>query len=111
MKRFVRQKSTGTVAMATNIDFGAASTQIARVLDPAVYTLRIESARVVLSGRARRQGAGARQFGERPRRLMPAEAVFVAAPTARKKLRNVSIVEDIRPSTIGARNPSDRVTR
>src|SRR5262245_45912404 len=49
MKTFVRQKSTGTVAVATNIDFGAASAQIARVLDPEVYKLRIESARVVSS--------------------------------------------------------------
>jgi hypothetical protein len=46
MKTFVRQKPT---AVATNIDFGAASKQIARLLDPEVYSLRIESARVVQS--------------------------------------------------------------
>jgi hypothetical protein len=49
MKKFVRQKPTDTAAIATNIDFGAASAQIARVLDPEVYALRIESARIVLS--------------------------------------------------------------
>ena len=47
MKTFVRQKPANTAAVATNIDFGAASAQIARVLDPEVYSLRIESARVV----------------------------------------------------------------
>jgi hypothetical protein len=47
MKTFVRQKPTTTATVPTNIDFGAASTQIARVLDPEVYSLRIESARVV----------------------------------------------------------------
>jgi hypothetical protein len=44
MKRFTRQTPTNTPAV---IDFGAASDQVTRVLDPAVYTLRIESARVV----------------------------------------------------------------
>jgi hypothetical protein len=47
MKTFVRQKPADATAVATNIDFGAASAQIARVFDPEVYSLRIESARVV----------------------------------------------------------------
>jgi hypothetical protein len=47
MKTFVRQKPANTAAVATTIDFGAASGQIARVLDPEVYSLRIESPRVV----------------------------------------------------------------
>ena len=47
MKTFVRQKPADAAAVATNIDFGAASGQIARVLDPEVYGLNIESARVV----------------------------------------------------------------
>jgi hypothetical protein len=47
MKSFVRQKPANAAAAATNIDFGAASGQIARVLDPEVYSLSIESARVV----------------------------------------------------------------
>jgi hypothetical protein len=47
MKTFVRQKPANPAAVATNIDFGAASAQIARVLDPEVYTVRIDSARVV----------------------------------------------------------------
>jgi hypothetical protein len=42
MKTFTRQKPTNTPAV---IDFGAASA--ARVFDPEVYPLRIESARVV----------------------------------------------------------------
>ena len=44
MKKFVRQNTTDA---DITIDFGAASAQIARVLDPEVYNLRIESARVV----------------------------------------------------------------
>jgi hypothetical protein len=47
MKTFVRQKPADTPAVPTNIDFGAASGQIPRVFDPEVYSLRIESARVV----------------------------------------------------------------
>ena len=47
MKTFVRQEPPDAAAVATNIDFGAASGQIARVLDPEVYGLSIESARVV----------------------------------------------------------------
>ena len=47
MKTFVRQKPADAAAVASNIDFGAASGQIARVLDPEVYSLSIESARVV----------------------------------------------------------------
>jgi hypothetical protein len=41
------KKFRPTDLVATNIDFGAASGQVARVFDPEVYTLRIESARVV----------------------------------------------------------------
>ena len=41
------RKFKPTDPVATNIDFGAASDQVARVFDPEVYTLRIESARVV----------------------------------------------------------------
>jgi hypothetical protein len=48
MERFVRQKPADT-NVATNIDFGAGSEQIAHVLDPEVYALRIESARIVSS--------------------------------------------------------------
>jgi hypothetical protein len=44
MKPFTRQTRTNTPVA---INFGAASGQIARVLDPEVYTLRIENARVV----------------------------------------------------------------
>ena len=47
MKKFVRQKPYNTTPADTTIDFGAASAQIARVLDPEVYNLRIESGRVV----------------------------------------------------------------
>jgi hypothetical protein len=47
MKTFVRQKPADAAAVATNIDFGAASGQIARVLDPEVYSLSIKAARVV----------------------------------------------------------------
>src|SRR6266404_1312203 len=47
MKTFVRQQPANTAAVATTIDFGAASGQIPRVFDPEVYSLRIESARVV----------------------------------------------------------------
>src|SRR5438045_9764819 len=47
MKTFVRQKPANSATVATNIDFGAASAEIARVLDPEVYSLRIEAARVV----------------------------------------------------------------
>jgi hypothetical protein len=47
MKTFVRQKPADAAAVATNIDFGAASGQIPRVFDPEVYSLRIESVRVV----------------------------------------------------------------
>jgi hypothetical protein len=46
MKKFIRQKSTNAPADLT-IDFGAASGQIAQVLDPEVYRLRVESARVI----------------------------------------------------------------
>jgi hypothetical protein len=48
MKKFIRQKSNNTAPADITIDFGAASGQVARVLDPEVYDLRIESARVVL---------------------------------------------------------------
>ena len=48
MKRFIRQGPNNTTSANITIDFGAASGQIARVLDPEVYNLRIESARVVL---------------------------------------------------------------
>jgi hypothetical protein len=47
MKKFVRTKPTNTAAADITIDFGAASAQIAQVLDPEVYQLRIESARVI----------------------------------------------------------------
>src|SRR3974390_1685663 len=47
MKKFVRTKLTNTGAADITIDFGAASAQIAQVLDPEVYQLRIESARVI----------------------------------------------------------------
>jgi hypothetical protein len=47
MKKFVRQGPNNTTSANITIDFGAASAQIARVFDPEVYTLRIESARVV----------------------------------------------------------------
>jgi hypothetical protein len=47
MKKFVRQNPNNTAAADITIDFGAASAQIARVLDPEVYNLRIVSARVV----------------------------------------------------------------
>src|SRR5260370_42134902 len=47
MKTFVRQKPDNRAAVPTNIDSGAASGQIPRVFDPEVYSLRIESARVV----------------------------------------------------------------
>src|ERR1700745_4057254 len=51
MKKFVRQNPHNTTAADITIDFGAASAQIARVLDPEVYSLRIESARVVQNNR------------------------------------------------------------
>ena len=44
MKKFVRQNPNNTAAADITIDFGAASAQIARVLDPEVYNLRIEFA-------------------------------------------------------------------
>jgi hypothetical protein len=44
MKRFTDQTQTKPPAV---IDFGAASDQVARVLAPEVYTLSIESARVI----------------------------------------------------------------
>ena len=47
MKKFVRTKPTNTAAADITIDFGAASAQIAQVLDPGVYQLRIEFARVI----------------------------------------------------------------
>jgi hypothetical protein len=47
MKKFVRQNDNNTAAADITIDFGAASAKIARVLDPGVYNLRIESGRVV----------------------------------------------------------------
>src|ERR1700751_3001648 len=47
MKKFVRQNPNNAAAADITIDFGAASAQIARVLDPEVYNLRIESARVI----------------------------------------------------------------
>jgi hypothetical protein len=47
MKKFVRQKTNDTAVADTTIDFGAASAQIARVLDPEVYKVRIESGRVI----------------------------------------------------------------
>jgi hypothetical protein len=47
MKKFIRQTPSNTAVADLNIDFGAASAQIARVLDPEVYKLCIESARVV----------------------------------------------------------------
>ena len=47
MKKFVRTKPTNTGAADITIDFGAASAQIAQALDPGVYKLRIESARVI----------------------------------------------------------------
>ena len=41
------------------------------------------------------------------------EAVFCRRGERREllKVRNVSIIDNIRPSAIGARNPSDRVMR
>jgi hypothetical protein len=51
MKKFVRQNANNATAADITIDFGAASAQIARVLDPEVYNLRIESARVVQKNR------------------------------------------------------------
>jgi hypothetical protein len=47
MKKFVRQQPSNTAAADITIDFAATSAQIARVLDPEVYNLRIESARAV----------------------------------------------------------------
>ena len=46
-RTFTRQKPTNNGTADLTIDFGAASAQIARVLDPEVYTLRIESARLI----------------------------------------------------------------
>ena len=47
MKKFVRQKSANLPPVDVTIDFGAASAQIARVFDPEIYDLRVESASVV----------------------------------------------------------------
>jgi hypothetical protein len=47
MKKFVRQTPNNATAVETSIDFAAASDQIAHVLNPGVYTVRIEAARVV----------------------------------------------------------------
>jgi hypothetical protein len=44
MKTFTRQTRPNT---SVAIDFGAASDQVARVFDPEVYPLRVESARVI----------------------------------------------------------------
>jgi hypothetical protein len=44
MRKFPSQTPINAPAV---IDFGAASDQVARVLDPGVYALRIESARVI----------------------------------------------------------------
>ena len=50
MKKFSRQKSRNTPIADVNLDFGAAATQVPRVLEPGEYRLRIESARVVQKG-------------------------------------------------------------
>lgn len=50
MKKFSRQKSGNTPIADVDLDFGAAAAKVARVLEPAEYRLRVESARVVRSG-------------------------------------------------------------
>ena len=46
MKTFVPQKPANAGAIATTIDFGAASAEVLRLFHPGVYTLRLESVRV-----------------------------------------------------------------
>ncbi len=48
MKKFTRQKSGNA---DITLDFGAAAAKVARVFEPGEYRLRIESARLVQSGR------------------------------------------------------------
>jgi hypothetical protein len=47
MRKFVRQKANGGGAPDSNIDFGAASSRVARTFEPAEYHLRIQSAKVI----------------------------------------------------------------
>jgi hypothetical protein len=50
MKKFTRQKSNNSPTADINLDFGAAATKVARVVEPDDYKMRIETARVVQSG-------------------------------------------------------------
>jgi hypothetical protein len=50
MKEFSRQKSGNASTANINIDFGAAATKVAHVLEPGEYGLRVDSARVVQNG-------------------------------------------------------------
>ncbi|HEY8007149.1 MAG TPA: hypothetical protein VIF02_04100 [Methylocella sp.] len=47
MKKFTRPSFRKASTATLDIDFGAAAQQVARVFEPDVYTLRIETARVV----------------------------------------------------------------
>ena len=49
MKKFTRQQSDNTPSTNINLDFGAASAKVARVLEPGDYGLRIEAAHVIQS--------------------------------------------------------------
>jgi hypothetical protein len=50
MKTFSRQKSGNTPSRDISLDFGAATTKVARVLEPDDHQLRVECARVIQSG-------------------------------------------------------------
>jgi hypothetical protein len=50
MKTFSRQKSDNAPTANINIDFGAAATKVAHLVEPGEYGLRIDSARVVQNG-------------------------------------------------------------
>jgi hypothetical protein len=47
MKKFIRQNATKAPAADIAIDFGAASEQVARVLEPEVYGLKVKTASVL----------------------------------------------------------------
>lgn len=47
MRKFVRQKGNGN-GPAPTIDFGAASSKVARIFEPDEYRLKIEAAKVIL---------------------------------------------------------------
>ena len=47
MRKFVRQKSDTVAPPDVNLDFGAAASKVARVVQPGEYALRVELARVI----------------------------------------------------------------